>query len=153
MVADPFAIPFTTVPVRPELVSPCGMKKLPGNTVATEVLLDASVINTPPTGAAVPNETVRVAELPTVTFTVDGSTIPPAGSAVTVTPAVVGARPGAVAVMVTDPAAMPVTGTDAVVAPVAKFTVAGTVATAALLELRLTASAAVAGAESFSVRF
>jgi hypothetical protein len=53
---------------------------------------------------------------------------------------------------VTDPADTPVTGTDTLVAPVPKFTVAGTVATVGSLELRLTTSADVAGVERFRVR-
>ena len=60
---------------------------------------------------------------------------------------------GALAVMVTDPAATPVTGTATLVIPVPKLTVAGTEATVALLELRLTTSAAGAGADRFNVRF
>ena len=59
----------------------------------------------------------------------------------------------ALAVIVTDPAATPVTGTDTVVVPVPKLTVAGVVATLTLLELRLMASPAGAGADRFSVRF
>jgi hypothetical protein len=72
---------------------------------------------------------------------------------VTVTLAVALATFGALAVIVTDPAATPVTGTATLVIPVAKLTVAGAEATAALLDLRLTTSAARAGADRFSVRF
>src|ERR1017187_4554856 len=72
---------------------------------------------------------------------------------VTVTLAVALAMFGALAVMVTAPAATPVTSTDTPVVPVPKLTVAGTVGTAALLELRLTTSPAGAGADRFSVRF
>jgi hypothetical protein len=60
---------------------------------------------------------------------------------------------GALAVIETDPEDTPVTGTDTLVVPVAKVTVAGTVATAGPLELRLTINAAVAAADRFSVRF
>jgi len=71
---------------------------------------------------------------------------------VTVTVAVALAMFAALAVMVTDPAATPVTGTDRVVAPVPKLIAAGTVATAVLLELRPTTSPAGAGADRFRVR-
>jgi hypothetical protein len=57
------------------------------------------------------------------------------------------------AVIVTDPADTPVTGTSTLAAPVATLTAAGTVATAALLEVRLIVIAAVAGIDRFSVRF
>jgi hypothetical protein len=73
--------------------------------------------------------------------------------AVTVTLAVVLGMLPALAVIVADPAATPVTGTETVVAPVPKVTVAGTVATLVLLELRLTASPAAAGADKVRVRF
>ena len=59
----------------------------------------------------------------------------------------------ALAMIVTDPADTPVTGTDTLVATVGTLTAAGTVATAGLVELRLTVSAAVAGTDRFSVRF
>ena len=54
---------------------------------------------------------------------------------------------------ITDPAATLVTGTDTLVAPAAKVTVPGTVATVGSLVPRLTVSAAAAGVERFSVRF
>jgi hypothetical protein len=57
------------------------------------------------------------------------------------------------AVIVADPAATAVTGTVTLVAPVAKLTVAGTVATLALLLLSVTASTAGAGKDKFSCRF
>lgn len=59
----------------------------------------------------------------------------------------------ALPVIVTDPAAIPMTGTGTLVPPGGKTTVVGTVATAGLLELRLTVSAVTAGSERFSVRF
>ncbi len=71
----------------------------------------------------------------------------------TVTLAVALAMFGALAVIVTAPAATPVTGTDTLVVPVPKLTVAGTVATVVSLELRFTVSPAGAGADRFSVRF
>ena len=79
--------------------------------------------------------------------------MPPVVVCVTVTPAVVLAMFIALAVIVTDPADTPVTGTETLAAPAATLTIAGTVATAALLVLRLTVSAAVAGVDKFSVRF
>jgi hypothetical protein len=71
---------------------------------------------------------------------------------VTVKLAVALAMFGALAVMVTDPVATPVTGTETVVEPVAKLTVAGKVATLTSLELRLTTSPSGAGADRFSAR-
>jgi len=59
----------------------------------------------------------------------------------------------ALAVIVTDPATTPVTGTGTLVPPAGKLTVAGTLATAGLLEFRSTVSAVTAGSERFSVRF
>jgi hypothetical protein len=91
--------------------------------------------------------------LPTGTVTLTGTTIPPAAACVTVTEAVALPKPDALAVMITDPAATLVTGTDTLVAPVAKITVAGAVATVGSLVPRLTVSAVAAGAERFSVRF
>lgn len=79
--------------------------------------------------------------------------MPPVVVCVTVTPAVVLAMFIALAVIVTDPADTPVTGTDTLLAPVATLTTADTVATAALLVLRLTVTAAAAGTDRFSVRF
>jgi hypothetical protein len=72
---------------------------------------------------------------------------------VTVTAAVALAMFVALAVIVTDPADTPVTGTDTLLAPVATLTVAGAVATAVLPELRLIVSAEAAGDDRFSVRF
>lgn len=71
----------------------------------------------------------------------------------TVTPAVALAMFIALAVIVTDPAETPVTGTDTLLAPVTTVTDDGTVATAALLVLRLTVSGLVAGIDRFRVRF
>jgi hypothetical protein len=72
----------------------------------------------------------------------------------TVTVAVAGAMLAALAVMVAEPAATPVTGTVAVVAPTAKDTVPGTVAAAGLLELRFTVTPpAGAAADKVSVKF
>lgn len=67
--------------------------------------------------------------------------------------AVAPATLSALAVIVTDPAATPVTGTDTLLKPAPMLTIAGTVATVGVLELRLTVSAAAAGAERLRVRF
>src|ERR1700736_6527100 len=60
---------------------------------------------------------------------------------------------GVLAVIVADPGVTPVTGTVTLVAPAANVTVAGTVATPVLLELRLAVSPAVAPADRFKVKF
>ena len=137
------------------MAAPSEIKTLAGHTVAVDVLLLVSVTVTPPAGAAVPKVTERFIELPDVSVTLAGSRMAAAAVAdcVTVTLAVVLARLGELAVMVTDPAATPVTGTDKLVAPVPKLTVEGTVATVVSLEVRLTARPAGAGADKFSVRF
>jgi hypothetical protein len=70
-----------------------------------------------------------------------------------VTVAVAVPKPGAVAVIVTDPAATPVTGTLTLPEPAAPFTVTGTVATLGLLELRVTISPPAAADDRFRVRF
>jgi hypothetical protein len=124
-----------------------------GHTVAIEGLLLVSAIDTPFAGAAVPNVTGKLPVSPAGTVTLTGTTIPPAAACVTVTEAVALPNPAALAMMMTDPAATLVTGTDTLVAPVAKFTAAGTVATAALLELRLTDRPAAAGVDKFNARF
>ena len=77
----------------------------------------------------------------------------PFAACVTVTPALVLGIFVALAVIVTDPAVTPVTGTGTLVPPAGTVTVAGTVATAGLLELRLTVRAEAACPERFSIRF
>lgn len=145
-------MPVTVGAVPGALVEPAGMVKLAGDTVAIEGLLLASVMATPPAGAAAPNATGRLTLLPAVTVTPEGSRIPPAAACVTVTLAVAVAMPAPLAVMVTDPAATPVTGTESVV-PLPKVIAEGTVATAELLELRPTTRPAGAPAESVRVMF
>lgn len=81
-----------------------------------------------------------------------GSTIVPFAG-VMVMPAVAFATFAALAVIVTDPAATPVTGTDTLVPPTGKLIVPGTVAIAVLLELRVILSGVTAGSEKFSMRF
>lgn len=132
---------------------PPDTKSVDGNTVAMEGLLVASVMKTPPAGAAVPNATGKLTVSPGATVTLAGRTNPGTVGIVTVTVAVALAMPGALAVIDTNPAPTPVTGTDTAVAPGAKLTTAGTVAMVGSLQLRLTANAAAAGAERLSVRF
>jgi hypothetical protein len=153
MIADPPLIPVTVVTTRGAIVTPCGMKKVDGDTVALVGSLLTNVMYTPPAGAAVPSVTGKFTVAPGVTATLAGNRMPPAAGCVTVTLAVALAMFDALAVIVTDPAATPVTGTDTVVAPAPKLTVEGAVATLTLLELRLTTSPAVVGADRFSVRF
>jgi hypothetical protein len=129
------------------------MKRVEGDTVAIELSLLASVIFTPPGGAAAPNATGKFTLLPAATVVPAGNRMPPAAGWVTVTLAVALPTFGALAVIVADPAVTPVTGTGTLVAPIAKFTAAGTVATVVSLELRPTASPAGAGADRFRARF
>src|SRR5664279_4225806 len=143
MVANPALIPLTVVTVRRVLVTPSGMMRFGGNAIAIEGSLLASVMTTPPAGAAAPKVIGKLTVSPGANVTFPGKSIPPAAGCVTAT----------LAVIVTDPAATPVTGTATLVIPVPKPTVAGAEATVALLELRLTTSAAGAGADRFSVRF
>jgi hypothetical protein len=108
---------------------------------------------TPPDGAGVPSATWKFVEFPGVTVRFAGRSIPPGAGCATVTPAVALPAFGALAVIVTVPTVTPVTGTDTLTAPFPKLTAGGTVATAVSLELRLSVSPAVAGADRFSVRF
>jgi len=144
----------TAVAARGAVVIPSATKTVDGDTVATDGLLLASVMNTPPDGAAVPKATGKLTVSPGATVMFVGTRIPPAGAdCVTVTLAVAPAIFGALAVTETDPGATPVTGTDALAVPAANVTVAGTVATVASLELTFAVRAAEAGAERFNVRF
>ena len=108
---------------------------------------------TPPAGAGVPNVTAKVAACvgPTVTFA--GRPMEP--GATTVTLAVVSAMFGVeLAWIVVVPGATPVTATVAVLVLAAMVTVAGTVAAAVLLELKLIVTPpAGAGADNVNVRF
>jgi hypothetical protein len=134
------------------VVEPGGMVTLAG-TVTLEGSLEISVMVTPPAGAAEVRLTAKVADFP------NGSVMGLAGTmivpGVTVTLADASAMYGrALAWIAAEPCATPVTGTVAVVAPAAKVTVAGTVAAAVLLELRLTVTPPVgAAADKVSVKF
>jgi len=110
------------------------------------------VIETPPGGAGLPSVTGKLALLPGATVTLEIMVMPPPAGCVTVTAALVLAIFAALAVIVTEPADRLVTGTETLLAPAAKLTVAGTVAMLELPELRLTVSGAGASAERFKVR-
>jgi hypothetical protein len=129
------------------------MVTLAGDTVTLEGSFEVSVMVTPPAGAADPRLTAKATDWPTwMVMGLAGTLIMPG---VTVTLAVASAMFGrALAWITAEPCATPVTGTVAVVAPAAKVTVAGTVATAVLLELRLTVTPPVgAVADKVSVKF
>ncbi len=132
-------------------VFPAEMKSV-GVTVATAVLLLASETVTPPAGAPVLNITESVAAWFTPTVKLAGREMAPDETAVTVTVALAPVIPGALAAMLAVPAEMPVTATETLVTPAPKLTVAGTVATPGLLELKFTASADGRGAESCNTR-
>ena len=135
------------------VVCPAAMLTVPGVMVTFEVSLLLNVTVTPPVGAGVPNVTAKAADCVGLTVTFVGRLIVP--GATTVTLAVVSAILGVeLAWMVVVPGATPVTATVAVVPLAAMFTVAGTVAAAVLLELRLIVTPpAGAGADSVKVRF
>jgi energy-coupling factor transporter transmembrane protein EcfT len=153
IVADPALLPVTTVTTRSGVVKPCATKRVDGNTVAIEALLLTSVMNTPPSGAGVPSATGKFVVSPGDNVTLAGKTIPGTATGVTVTLAVALAMFGALAVIATNPAPTPVTGTERLVAPVAKLAATGTEATVGSLELRFTTSPAGAGVDRLSVRF
>jgi hypothetical protein len=151
MIDDPTSMPFTLA--RLDVVAPCAMKTLSGVTLTFDGLLLVSVMNTPPSGAGAVNVTGNAADWPSATATLAGRTIPDTEEE-TVTLTVALGIPVALAEMVADPPATPVTGTATLVAFAPKLTVAGTVATPVLLELRLIVKPpAGAGDERFSVRF
>ena len=127
MVADPNSRPLTCGAVAGQ-VALAGMKTLEG-AVAIDVLLLVSDTVTPPAGAAVGNAIWSAADRSSPTVRVVGDWIPPVVVCTTVTLAVAPPTLSALAKIVTDPAAMLVTGTDVLLEPAAKLTVAGTVAT------------------------
>jgi len=152
MLADPKLTPVTCGWIA-GVVCPAAIVTVVGETVTLAVsLLDRATV-TPPDGAAAGNVTANAADWlgPTVTF--DGRPMVPALT--TVTLAVVSAMLGReLAWMVVVPGVTLVTGTVTLVALAAIVTVAGTVATPVLLELKLKATPpAGAGADKFSVRF
>jgi hypothetical protein len=151
IVVEPTLTPFTLGCVA-GVVCPAAIVTVAGVTVALlgSALLKVTV--TPPAGAATGSVTVKVAGPARGAVTPEGNPIGPAVT--TVIDAVAsGMKVVALAWIVADPSATAVTVTVAVVAPLANVTVAGTVATAELLELVLTISpAAGAGADSVRVR-
>jgi hypothetical protein len=152
IVADPALMPLT-VGARPPAVAPCGMKMLSGATVTFEGSLLVSAMNTPPDGADVANVTGNGTDWPGATVTLAGSMIPEDDVAETVALAVAFPKFGVLAVIVAEPCARPVTGTFTLVAPAANVTVAVTLTTPGLLELRLAVSPAGAAPDRFSVKF
>ena len=151
MVADPILTPVI-VGCRVGAVAPCAMVTLDAEIVTFEVSLLARATVTAEGADAdkvTGNETVWLNPM----LGLDGTLIGPKIS--TVTLAVTSAMFGRLLAWITaDPAATPVTGTLAVVAPAAKTTVGGTVATPMLLELKLIVKPpAGAAAERLSVRF
>jgi len=151
MVAEPALMPRTVGTRFDGLVALAAIEKFEGDAATTAELLLARVMDTPPAPATVPNMTGKFTVLPAVIVTPEGRRMPPAAGWVTVTRAAAVATLVAVAVIVTDPAATPVTGTDRVV-PVPKLIAAGTVATAGLLEVRPTTSPFGSDADSVKVR-
>ena len=152
MLADPKLTPVTCGCVA-GVVCPAGMVTLTGEIVTLLLSLLDSVTVTPPDGAAVPNVIGNATDWLGPTAMLEGSVIVP--GATTVMLAVVSATLGKkLAWRVVVPGATPVTVTVALVALAAMVTVAGTVATPVLLELRfITTPPAGAGADKFSVRF
>jgi hypothetical protein len=150
MVAEPILRPFT-IGCAVGYVVWASIKTL-DVTVAVEVSLLTSETVTPPAGAGADKVICRGAAWFTPTVTPVGSTIDPVADCATVTLAVAPVVFAALAVIVAVPDDTPETGTERLVLPWPKFTNGGTVATAALLELRLTKSPGTGG-ERFKVRF
>src|SRR3954453_20732678 len=149
MLAVPAPTPVTTGCVD-GVVAPSGTTTL-GVTVTFVVSLLLSETVTPPAGAGAERVMGNGADVPTGTLTPLGNEIVPWD---TVTLAVDSAMLAALARIVVVPAPNPVTGTVALVAPAANDTVAGTVATPVLSDLRLTVTpTAGAGADKVNVRF
>ena len=130
---------------------PPAMKTL-GVTAAFEVSLLFSMTVTPPAGAGAGKIIARATDCPNVTVVLGGRRI--AADDVMVTPAVALGIPVALAVIVAEPAATPVTGTATLVVFAPKLTVGAALATPALLELRLIVNPPDgAGPDRISVRF
>src|SRR5664280_1670168 len=85
MVANPALIPLTVVTVRRVLVTPSGMMRFGGNAIAIEGSLLASVMTTPPAGAAAPKVIGKLTVSPGANVTFPGKSIPPAAGCVTAT--------------------------------------------------------------------
>jgi hypothetical protein len=153
IVAVPAVNPVTAVERRAGVVIPSGMKTACGEMSATDELVLARVMFTPPEGAIPPNATGKFAEDPAVMDVLPGKMIPTDEGCVTVTPAVALPAFDAFAVIVAVPAAIAVRATGALLAPAGMVTADGTVATLVLLELRLTVIGDAAEADRLIVRF
>ena len=137
----------------PGVVWPARMVTLLGEIVTLDVSLLASATVTLLNGAC-DKETASVGAWPKPTVALVGRTMAPGLSTVTLVVAFAIVDATAVAVIVVGPAPTEVTSTFNVVAFAGKLTLDGTVATAGLLEFRLTVSpAAGAGAERLSATF
>ncbi len=117
---------------------------MPGQIVALLVSATAKEISTPPAPAGFAKVTGNGTVLPGATTVLAGTMI---GGEVTVTLALALEYPGALAMMVVDPADTPVTTTVALEEPAMKLAVGCTVATPGLVELKLTVNPEAAGAD------
>ena len=152
MIADPKLIPFTCGCVA-GVVEPVAMNTLAGVTLTFDGSLLASVTVMPPAGAAAGSVIGNATDWPSPTLALDDTRMVP--GLTTVTLAVVSPTLGrALAWIAAEPIPTPVTGTVTLVALAANVTVAGTMATPELLELRLMVRPpAGAGADRFRERF
>jgi hypothetical protein len=128
------------------------------NTLDVTVTLEGSLLLnstvTPPAGAGALSDTRYAVCCPTDTTVLAGKLIDAGGPlTVTVTDAVAFPNPVALAVIVAAPAPVADTGITALDAPAATLTDAGTLATAGLLDERLTVTPTARVAENDSVRF
>jgi len=124
-----------------------------GEIEIVDVLLLAKVTVTPPVGAGVDKVMGNGTDCVSDTASPEGVPIEPGGVTVRVSVAlgIFGEEPAVIVVL---PAATPVTANVVEVAPAANVTVAGTVATPVLLEVRLTVTPPVgAAADSVRVEF
>lgn len=135
------------------MFAPPGIVTIAGEIATFDVSLLFNVTVTPPAGAAGPMVTAKGADCPNGTLRPEGRPIVP--EPITVTVAVVSPKAGSELAWITaEPGLAPVTGTEALELKGATNTVAGTVATPGLLELRLKVTPpAGAGEERVSERF
>lgn len=135
MMEEPNATPVT-LGVELPAVWPWAMKMAPGEMVTFEGSLLVRLMNAPPAGAGVPKVMGKFTVSPGARLILAGRMI--AAAPATVMPAVAGANPAALAVMVADPGDPAVTGTVTLLPFEGTVTVAGTEATAGLVEFRFT---------------
>jgi hypothetical protein len=135
------------------VVWPAAMVTLAGDMVSVLVsVLDNATFTA--AAAACGNVTAKVAVFPRPTVGLAGRPIGPAVTTVTATLVLGTFGASVLAVMVAEPKATAVTGTFVVVAPAAKLTLAGTVATLGALEFRLMVKPpAGAAPDKVNVRF